>query len=317
MRLFTDFKSYLYMRKFRVFLLKNFALFSSTRGYNIFLLIITQYIAALFFFSEQEKWIYELLDFKLHFLVFSSALSLSGGFLINNFYDQERDSISKPFRTKINNQISANSKLILYLLLNTLCLFIAYFASFKILLFFLVYQFLMWFYSHKLKKILFLNNFMYTILVSFPFFALLLYYNNFNLTILLHSFFLFILILSSDILKDFRSIETDVIYDYNTIPTKYNQRTTKIIITSLLLIEIFIAIVYSILFYGENGLIYYHLTGIVLILFFIAYLWKREYIDLLGFISIIFRLYVLLGVLSIPLLKYSNLIFKKFLDHIV
>lgn len=300
------------MRKLLVFLLKNFALFSSTRGYNVLLLVLSQYIATLFFFSTENNWLAELSTFKLHLIIISSALSLSAGFLINNFYDQERDLLNKPIRTKINNQVSTNSKLILYLTLNFLGLCIAYLASIKILLFFFLYQFLFWFYSHKLNRILFLNNFVYAILVSFPFLALLIHYNNFSLTITTHSFFLFILILTSDIFKDFRSLTADIVYDYKTIPLTFNLKISRYILSILLLFSILIGFMYILLFQNFNHLAYYHFFGILLISICFFLLWKTENKNTFSLISLLLRFYILLGVLSIPLLKYSNTLLTKF-----
>ena len=300
------------MRKLFVFLRKNFALFFSTRGYNVLLLMLTQYIGALFFFSIEDNWLSEFSNLKLHLIIISSALSLSAGFLINNFYDQERDLVSKPIRTKINSQISTNSKLILYLALNFMGLCIAYLASIKILLFFSFYQFLFWFYSHKLNRILFVNNFVYAILVSFPFLALLIHYNNFSLTITIHSFFLFILILTSDIFKDFRSITADIVYNYKTIPLTYNLKSSRYILSALLLIGILNSLIYIFLFQNSNHLIYYHFLGIIVIGVCFYLLWRSENKIIFSLISLLLRFYILLGVLSIPLLKYSNILLTKF-----
>jgi 4-hydroxybenzoate polyprenyltransferase len=207
--------------------------------------------------------------------------------------------------------------LILSIILNTIGLFIAYFASYRIALFFLIYQFLFWLFSHKINKILLLNNLTYALLVSFPFLALFLLYNNFSSIILLHSGFLFILIWVADILKDYRSLHADIIYNYETIPSRFSEFRSKSILSFLLIIALSISIFFVFMF-QTNYLILYHYVSQCLILLLLFGLWKNKNpTTFYGLSSLMFRFYVLVGVLSIPLLKYSKLILHNFLDHLV
>lgn len=221
----------------RKLLVKTLALFTVIRSYNIAMLMLAQYMASLFIFNEGKNHLEILFDKNLSFIVIASALSAAAGYIINNFYDLEKDAIDRPLQHYIERFISQNFKLNVYLALNILALGIAYFASWRVMVFFFVYQFLVWFYSHKINKIVWLNNIYSVILMVFPFFALFIYYENLASIIFLHAGFLFMLLLITDILKDFTSATADAIYSYSTLPVIYGEKKTKTILTILILLN--------------------------------------------------------------------------------
>lgn len=215
---------------------KTLALFTVIRGYNIAMLILAQYMASLFIFNDGKTHLQILLDRNLNFIIIASALSAAAGYVVNNFYDLEKDAISRPLQNYIERFVSQNFKLNVYLALNILALGIGYLVSWRVGFFFLVYQFLVWFYSHKINRIVWLNNVYSVVLMIFPFFALFLYYENFSRIIFFHAGFLFLLLLITDVLKDLTSSTADTIYDYSTIPVMYGEQKTKIILTILILV---------------------------------------------------------------------------------
>ncbi|TNF72570.1 MAG: ubiquinone biosynthesis protein UbiA, partial [Bacteroidetes bacterium] len=77
-------------RRTRLFLLKSLSLFSIIRGYNILVIILAQYLAAIFIMAPDLPLREVVLDISLLFLVFSSALVIAGGYIINSFYDSEK-----------------------------------------------------------------------------------------------------------------------------------------------------------------------------------------------------------------------------------
>ena len=136
---------------------KILGLFSVVRGYNILMLCVAQYLAAIFILSRAPvKRV--LLDGHLFAIVLSGALAVAGGYIINAFYDKEKDMINKPTRAMIERLVGQNTKLTLYFVLNFLSIIVASYVSFKAVVFFSVYIFMMWFYSHRLKKIVLVGN---------------------------------------------------------------------------------------------------------------------------------------------------------------
>lgn len=220
----------------RRLLVKMLALFTVIRGYNIAMLVLAQYMASLFIFNEGKNHLEILFDKNLSFIIIASALSAAAGYIINNFYDLEKDAIDRPLQNYIERFISQNFKLNVYLGLNILALGVAYMVSWRVLLFFFVYQFMVWFYSHKINKIVWLNNLYSVILMVFPFFALFIYYENLSTIIFFHAAFLFLLLLITEILKDLSSSTADAIYNYSTLPVVYGDKKTKFILTILIFI---------------------------------------------------------------------------------
>ena len=80
-------------RKQKHSLLKFFSMFSVVRGYNILVVVIAQYLAAIFILAHDRPLKEVVLDLNLLMLVLASAATIAGGYIINNFYDSEKDLI--------------------------------------------------------------------------------------------------------------------------------------------------------------------------------------------------------------------------------
>ena len=133
------------------FYIKLLSLFSVVRGYNILLIVIAQYLASIFIFSPEKSLKYVLLDLDLYFIVLSTICVVAAGYIINNFYDSESDKINRPLKSKIDSIVSQKIKLRIYFLLNFIGVCFGFLVSWRATLFFSIYIFLIWFYSHKLK----------------------------------------------------------------------------------------------------------------------------------------------------------------------
>ena len=134
------------------FFYKLLGLLSVIRGYNVLVLVLAQYLAAIFIFSPQRSLRYVLLDFQLFCIVLASVCVVSSGYIINNFYDVNTDKINRPFKSELDEVVSQKTKLQIYFFLNFLGFAFGWFISWKAALFFAVYIFFIWLYSHKLKK---------------------------------------------------------------------------------------------------------------------------------------------------------------------
>ena len=186
---------------------KFFSLFSVIRVYNIIAIVIAQYLTSIFILSHQKDTLEVILDPYLFVIILCSSIAIASGYIINNFYDYEKDIINRPIRSSIDKSIRKRTKLSLYFALNFLCLFLSLLISIRAASFFLVYIFALWFYSHKLKKIVIIGNICSAILTITPFFAIFLYYKNFELIIFIYALFLFFIILAKDIIKDLENLK--------------------------------------------------------------------------------------------------------------
>jgi len=294
------------------FYIKVLSLFSVVRGYNILLIVIAQYLASIFIFSPEKSLPYVLLDIDLYFIVFSTVCVIASGYIINNFYDYETDKINKPVKSKIDAIVNQKIKLPFYFLLNFIGVVVAFLVSFRAALFFSVYIFLIWFYSHKLKKYPLTGLFSAAILAILPFFALFVYYKNFSEIIFTHAAFLFFILLIRELIKDLERIKGDFIQNYQTIAVKYGEYFTKMLITLLSLLTL--NPIYFLLKYPEiGGMKYFFYSSIVVLAVFVVTLWfsssKRNYVLL----HLILKLLIIAGVFSLSLIDYSVIINKLLL----
>ena len=177
-----------------------------------------------------------VLDINLFLIVTASALTIAGGYIINNFYDAEKDLINKPTKSMLDRLVSQRFKLTTYFLLNFMAVFAASYISFRAVLFFASYIFGIWLYSHKLKRLPFLGNLVSATLAIAPFFVVFVYYKNFETVIFVHALFLFLIILARELIKDLENMAGDLAQDYNTIPLLYGPKIAKGIIALLILL---------------------------------------------------------------------------------
>ncbi len=293
-------------------LFKLAGLFFSVRGYNLLVIVLAQYLAAIFILSPNELSLSDvLLDINLFILVLCNALVIAAGYLINSFYDSEKDLINKPYKTFLDNAVSQQTKLSIYFIINFISVILASYISFRAVLFFSGFIFGIWFYSHKIKRITFLGNVVAALLAITPFFAVFIYYKHLEFVIFFHATFLFLLILIREIIKDLESLKGDFAQDYKTIPVIYGEQRTKILLSCLIAIAIVL-----------NGLfLYYFNLGYMVFYFYLSFL---AYIGL-GFLvwisskKIHFRilhnllkLLIVVGVFSILLIDV-DLILKRLL----
>ncbi|MGR3857455.1 MULTISPECIES: UbiA family prenyltransferase [Chryseobacterium] len=200
------------------------------------LLTFALYVSTFFLFNQDESFRKFVFDFKVHGIIFCTVLTILAGGIINQFYDLEKDHVVKPFRTRVQSFIKQKYFLYAYLALSAISLGVAWIISHNVFVFFLVYQFFMWFYSHKLSRILILNNLTFVSLTLYPFFGMMVYYETFSKKVFLMAVFLFLILLCIDIVKDTLTRSVDKAFGYTTIPNYFKSRNTKIILTSLLII---------------------------------------------------------------------------------
>ena len=294
-------------RKQKHILLKFFSMFSVIRGYNILIIVIAQYLASIYILAHDKPLKHVVLDVNLFLLVLASAATIAGGYIINNFYDSEKDLINRPIKSKLDKLVSQNTKLSFYFVLNFLAVIMVSYVSFNAVVFFSTYVFGIWFYSHKLKKLPFVGNLTSAILTILPFFAIFMYYKNFETVIFVHAIFLFLLISMRELTKDLENIKGDLTLNYHTIPIVYGEVVSKRMLTVLSMLTL--VPIYLLLFKFEIGYMYiYFYVSAILLLGFLILLWrsKTKLHYLIG--HNILKFIIVLGVFSILLIDVNLLI---------
>jgi 4-hydroxybenzoate polyprenyltransferase len=262
-------------RKTKITLLKIISMFSVVRGYNIPIIALAQYLSAIFIMAPEKRALSVLLDFNLFIIVIASGLTIASGYIINNFYDSKKDLINRPNKSQLDRLVSQKTKLQVYFTVNFVVALLAFLVSFRAVLFFSVYIFLILFYSHKLKKHPIIGNLTASLLAVLPFFAILLYYKNLYPQIFAHATFLFLLLLIREIIKDLENLKGDIANDYQTIPVKFGEVFAKKTISLLTVITI-LPVYFLVEIYDVGYMDIYFYVSLIILIFFLIYLWKSD-----------------------------------------
>ena len=294
-------------RKTRLTLMKVISLFSVVRGYNIPVIALAQYLSAIFILNKESRALDVILDINLFLIVIASSLTIASGYIINNFYDARKDLINRPQKSMLDRLVSQKTKLYVYFGLNFLVVLLAFLVSWRAAVFFSAYIFLIWFYSHKLKKYPIIGNLTAAFLAVLPFFGILMYFKNFYQVIFAHATFLYLLILTRELIKDLENIKGDMATDYRTIPVMFGEKVSKSIITILTFLTV-IPVYLLIDVYDVGYMDIYFYTGMIVIIYFLIKLWdaqsQKQYVQLHNIMKVL----ILTGVFCIVLIDPSVLV---------
>jgi 4-hydroxybenzoate polyprenyltransferase len=305
-------------RQHKLLVMKIVSLFSVVRGYNIPIIVLAQYLSAIFILAPEKRALDILLDVNLFLIVFASAVTIASGYIINNFYDSQKDLINRPNKSMLDRLVSQKTKLSVYFSLNFLAVLMALIVSWRAFLFFSAYIFLIWFYSHKIKKYAIIGNLTSALLAVVPFFAILLYFYNKILfeeienhmshfaVISAHAMFLFLLLLIREMIKDLENLKGDLASDYQTIPILYNETVSKQIITVLTFLTV-IPVYILINIYDVGYMDIYFYVCFIVLLFFLLYLWKSNSKEQFLLLHNVLKFLIVSGVFCIVLINPSVL----------
>jgi 4-hydroxybenzoate polyprenyltransferase len=272
-------------RKIKLVFIKIFSLFSVVRGYNIPIIALAQYLSAIFILDKERRALDVILDGNLLLIVLASTLAIASGYIINNFYDTQKDLINRPKKSMLDRLVSQGTKLQVYFVLNFIVVLLAFLVSWRAALFFAAYIFLIWYYSHKLKKYPLIGNLTAALLAVLPFFGILMYLKKSDEvlrmpgdemgTIFAHATFLYLLILTRELIKDLENIKGDLVANYRTIPVMLGEKTAKAIIAGLIFLTV-IPVYLLIEVYDVGYMDIYFYVGMLVIIYFLLKLWHAE-----------------------------------------
>jgi|SRR5690554_998219 len=297
-------------QKIKWLALKFVSIFSVVRGYNIAVVVLAQYLSAIFIFGADFRALAVLTDLHLFLLIFVSTLAIASGYIINNFYDGEKDLINRPYKSLIDRRVSKGTQLKTYFLLNFLSVSLALLVSWRAAAFYSVYIFLLWFYSHKLKKYPIIGNISASLLVLLPFFGILMHFQNFSWGIFAHGFYLYLIILIREFVKDLENIKGDFANDYQTVPVRFGSNISKCLISILVVLTLLPA--YALIVYYEVGYMqYYFYVSSGLLMSFLVFLYQATTQIDYKKLHILLKLIIILGVLSIVLINPKVIVHGK------
>ena len=203
-------------------------------------------------FSEQMPW------WVLTLIILATVFVAAGGYVINDYFDVKIDRINRPDDLVVTRHISREGAMRLFQVLTLvgvlMALGVAWWArSWTLAMIFIVIPGLLWFYSASYKRQLLIGN----IVVAFASALVSLLIAIINADYLAHLYgealaytpivgqlyvwlggfaiFAFLMTLVREMVKDIEDREGDCEMECRTIPIVWGVKTTKIIVTILLL----------------------------------------------------------------------------------
>jgi len=262
--------------------------------------MVAQYLSALYLLNHGENKLELLLDPQLHISIFATAFIIASGFIINSFYDLERDTINRPDKVIFSRLVSQTTCLNFYFFFNTVGVVMSFYVSKRVMLFNFLFSIALWFFSHKLKKKALLGELSAALLTIAPFFVVAIFYRVFTFDIFLYLSFIGLIVLIREIIKDILSEKGDLIFGYETLPIKVGIIGTKRTIGLLMGLTIF---PFAVLFYlhGVTMVMGYFFLGELLVLISAVLLYKASNNDDFERLNTIYKFLLIAGILSIPL----------------
>lgn len=281
------------------------SLLSVTRVYNGFLVILAQYLSAIYIFARAEPIELLLRNSELHLIVLASFLVVSAGYLINQYYDLPKDLINKPYKSMIDLQRTPSSLMRWYALLNLVALLLSLFVSLRATLFFLGYLLSIWLYSHRLRRLLIWGTLFSAFLAVSPITALFLYYQYLEWKIIGFALFLFLLLWIIALVKDLENLPGDLAVGLKTLATSWGIEASQRLIRIVLGAEVLLSL--CLLYFYDLSLMRYYFFASTL-LFALLFVWVRRLKEPKNYSEThwILKLFVLLGTLSILFLDLDR-----------
>lgn len=283
-------------------LIKIIALLSLVRWYNVLLVGIALFLTASFLLkiNLDSGWRNIIVDPKIYIEIIAISFLIQAGYVINAFYDFEKDIINKPHETIFGRVISKRTCINAYILFIFLGLLFSFFLGWKVLFFNFFFSFLLWYYSHRLRKITLLGEIAAAILTIIPFLSLSLIYPSINPTFFLYGSFIFAITLTREIVKKMVTLKGDLIVGQQSMPIVLGIKKTKYIILFLMLVTLILTLL-NLPSIFSTKIIYFFYTSIVLILISILLLTKAKSPKQFDRINTIYKIIIGLSILSICL----------------
>lgn len=275
--------------------------------------------------QQELKFWQSLLDWQYMLLILATILIMAGGYIINNIFDVDSDTINKPQNVVIDKYISEKAAYNLYFILTCVGVGIGFYLSRVIhkpafATVFVISAALLYIYSNGLKQIPILGNVIIAILASLSvlnigFFNILpaIFSENeeFMKTILSiltdYAIFAFFLHFAREVIKTIEDYEGDNAFEITTAATYFGIKTAKIIafLTLLVLAGYLGFYVYQNLSYNLYCVSYFILLIIVPIVLISIKLVKANKKEDFTFLSKLLKFVMLTTILSLVVILIS------------
>ncbi|MFV8379277.1 geranylgeranylglycerol-phosphate geranylgeranyltransferase [Flavobacterium sp. LB3R33] len=294
------------------------------RYQNLLMLAFMQLIFRYVFFKFQDIPL-ALADWQYGLLVLSTILIAAGGYVINNVFDQNTDSINKPNNVIVGKTISETNAYNLYIGLTITGVAIGFYLSNVIskpgfASIFILIAATLYLYATSLKQMMVIGNIIVALLLSFSvviigIFDLFPTIHEGNqqqmgivFSILLdYALFTFFLNFMREIVKDIEDVDGDYNQGMNTLPIAIGKSRTSKIVFGLSFIPMLFM-----LYYINKYLLDLVFTTVYLLLFvvgpllyFTVKIWTAKSKKEFHTLSMLLKWILLFGILSIVVISLN------------
>ncbi len=281
---------------------------------NLLMVFITLILTKYSFINSFAPQNLSIVQFSI--LAVSILLITAGGYIINDIFDIETDTINKPNAVFIEKNIAKKSAFQLYIIFTIIGVLLGVFLSFSVDK--PIYSFVfigtaigLYLYSQTLKKLPLIGNLTVSLLISTSIYIVYLFEVSITFTYLQNSLFIYIIFsflttLIREIVKDIEDIDGDYQQKMNTLPILIGRKRAKMvafILTGFLFVFTIVVsrilVVKSMLFFG------YSIVFTVLPLSYLLFrLWEASTKKQFAYISNILKIIMLFGILSMLLFQF-------------
>ncbi len=296
------------------------------RYQNLLMLAMMQLVFRYGFLNQQDCYL-ALADWQYLLLVVSTVLIAAAGYIINDIFDQETDSINRPNSQIVGKLITESKAYNIYVALNILGVSIGFYLSNVIekpsfATIFIFIAACLYFYATTLKKVLLLGNLM----VAFVLALSVLIIGVFDLYPATHegnqdqmrmlfgiltdyAFFAFLINFIREIVKDAEDVKGDYNQGMQTLPILLGVGRTSKVIFGLLLVPIGIVFWYVNSYLMFNDLYFAVLFLLFLVLSPLLYClvksWTAKSTADFRHLSLLLKWILFFGILSIVIINYN------------
>jgi 4-hydroxybenzoate polyprenyltransferase len=263
-------------------------------------------------------------------ITFSHVLIAAAGYIINDYFDQNIDTINKPNKVIVTRVINRRWVLLWHILLSLLAIALSFYVdantSSKIAgISAIICVVLLFLYSTTLKKKVLIGNILVSALAAFSIVSLtwfegnqffLLHARNSRVEIaqifwftVLYAVFAFVISLIREVVKDMEDIEGDRKYGCKTMPIVWGLTVSKVFVSVWLIVLIavlFIIEIYVLQFGWWGSAVYCILLIIVPLLWVIRKLFVARFSKDFHLLSTVIKMIMLSGILSMIFIKYYH-----------
>lgn len=231
---------------------------SLIRFQNLLVMVLIQYLLRYSIMVPAYGKENVLGDLYFASLVLSMILIAAGGYVINDYFDIQTDTTNE--NVIVGRRIKRRIALILHALLSSSGVLLGFYIAYKIdyiLLgaFLTIASYILWEYSLRLKRFLFVGNLIVAVLTALFVISLSAYemLPRFNaaesrypfIVVCIYTAFAFISSLMNEIIKDLRTVEGDVKFKIKTLPSVWGIEKTKEFVKWLSVLSAFMIVAIS------------------------------------------------------------------------